>query len=56
MGLQFIRTHAEGGERSEWATTGRDYNTGAMLPYTWVKGQRLHHGVGRFGTLFLGAE
>ena len=56
MGLQVTRTHAATGERSEWATTGRDYNTGAMLPYTWVKGQRLHHGVGRFGTLRLGEK
>ena len=56
MGLQFTRTHAASSERSEWATTGRDYNTGAMLPYTWTKGRRLHHGVGRFGTLKLGLE
>lgn len=51
MGVQITRTHAATGQRSEWATTGRDYNTGAMMPLSWVKGQRLHHGVGRFGTL-----
>ncbi|MFW5802991.1 MAG: sialate O-acetylesterase, partial [Verrucomicrobiota bacterium] len=53
MGVQITRTHAATDERSEWATTGRDYNTGAMMPRSWVKGQRLHHGVGRFGTLTL---
>lgn len=51
MGLQFTRTYAATDERSEWATTGIDYNTGAMIPVDWAKGQRLHHGVGRFGTL-----
>lgn len=54
MGVQITRTHAATDERSEWATTGRDYNTGAMMPLSWVKGQRLHHGVGRFGILTLG--
>ncbi len=48
LGLQFTRWHAATGERSEWAITGRDFNTGAMMP-----GAPAHHGVGRFGTLRL---
>ncbi len=51
MGLQFTRTCPDTNERSEWATTGIDYNTGAMIPPSWAKGQRLFHGVSRFGVL-----
>ncbi len=58
MGLQVTRTHAGSEERTEWATTGRDYNVGAVLPFFagkwgYVEGRRLYHGVGRFGTLHL---
>ncbi len=53
MGLQVTRRHAAADERSQWATTGRDYHTGAMLPPTATGGRQLYHCVSRFGTLRL---
>jgi len=58
MGVHFTRTHAASGERTEWRTTGRDYNVGAVIPFWqgkwgYVSGRRPHHGVGRFGLLLL---
>jgi sialate O-acetylesterase len=56
MGLQVIRHFATGAysgredlwhnERSQWINTGRDYNTGAMLPW-----DKTVHSPMRFGTL-----
>lgn len=46
MGLQLFRYHANPEERSEWITSGRDYNTGAMMP-----GNRQIQSPARFGVL-----
>ena len=54
MGLQLTRTVAGVDERSEWTGTGRDRNTGAMMPYRHTGGCIQHHGVSRFGRLELG--
>ncbi len=53
MGLQVTRKTPSAHENSEWATTGIDYNTGAMMPPAVTGGKRLYHGVSRFGTLTL---
>ncbi len=50
-GLQLLRYHADPAEHSEWITTGRDYNTGAMMP-----GTRQIQSPFRFGELEFGRE
>jgi len=46
FGLQLLHYHAGPMEASEWITTGRDLNTGAMMP-----GNRLVQSPARFGRL-----
>jgi hypothetical protein len=53
MGAQFLRNHAATGEYGEWATSGRDRGTGAMLPPMYLGGFTQFHSPGRFGTLTL---
>jgi hypothetical protein len=57
MGLYLSRTDGRSGERSEWVTLGRDFHSGAMMPYRHSDGCVLHHAVSRFVPLrFEGGE
>jgi hypothetical protein len=53
IGVQFMRYDAAGDEYSEWAVTGRDRNTGAMMPPAAMGGFTMYHAPSRFGTLTL---
>jgi hypothetical protein len=51
MGLQLTRLRKQSEEASEWSCTGRDRNTGAMLPPQYTGGCILYHSPLRFGIL-----
>jgi len=51
MGLLLTRGHADPKEDSEWTVTGRDRNTGAMLPSHYLGGCTMYHSPLRFGAL-----
>jgi len=53
LGAQFHWRRSADGSVVEWATTGRDRNTGAMMPPRQVGGITRFHSPSRFGTLIL---
>jgi hypothetical protein len=56
MGLQLRRTRGKSGEPGEWSCTGRDRQTGAMLPPHYLNGMTQHYSPMRFGVLTLEIE